>query len=218
MTFDLSKYQPVKQRKDLFIKDHPYGVVLPILLSDPTNIGQEAGYIVPVFYKQTDLKAGADRLATVVKQCGNIDLRLAILIMAPDGIGTAYENKNMTGASKTSWTENAEESAIGRALDNVGYHGDGKCSREEILKVQEVESLTEENPFEPGDLPNHAGNLPPAGTKGINAARAITGHAETLGWSEEKLAKWLKARHCDDLGKVKAAQAKALLAAIKDEK
>lgn len=80
------------------------------------------------------------------------------------------------------------------------------------------EPLTEENPFEPGDLPSHAGNLPPAGTKGINNARAITGHAEVLGWSEEKLAEWLKARNCDDLSKAKAAQAKALLAAIKEEK
>jgi len=80
------------------------------------------------------------------------------------------------------------------------------------------EPITEENPFEPGDLTNHTGNLPPAGTKGINAVRMISGHAIKLGWSEEKLAEWLKARNCDDLSKVKAVQAKALLEAIKGEK
>ena len=69
----------------------------------------------------------------------------ALLVMGPDGLGTAYEAKWMTGASKTSWTENAEESAIGRCLDNIGYHGDGKCSREEVEKVQRAEAAMKEN-------------------------------------------------------------------------
>lgn len=220
MAFDLSQYQTVKQRKDLFVADYPEGVTLPVLITDPGDIGQEAAYLVPVFKTSEDRKDGAERLAKTVAQCGNIDLRLAILIMAPASIGTAYENKTMTGASKTSWTENAEESAIGRALDNCGYHGSGKCSREEILKVKEVEKINEHevNPFTGKETPSIDAPLPPKGTKGINAVRAIYGHAETLGWTTEKLLEWVAARTNKIPEDLSATQAKALLAAIKNEK
>jgi len=227
--FDLSKYQTVKERKDLFYKDHA-GVYLPILITDPVNIGEEAAYIVPVWKDANGAIAGADRLAGTVEKCGNIDLRLAILIMAPDSIGTAYENKGMTGASKTSWTENAEESAIGRALDNLGYHGNGKCSREEILKVQEVEELAgergvapqpeptvEKSPFDEGEISVYEGvNLPPKGSKGINTARAILGHAQTMGWSEADFVAWQTSVVNKPFSQINAAQAELLLNKIKE--
>lgn len=81
------------------------------------------------------------------------------------------------------------------------------------------ESVTEEDPFGDNPLPTHTGKLlPPAGTKGINDARAIIGHALKLGWTEEQLAEWVEKRTGGTLEDIKAAQAKALLQAIKQEK
>lgn len=53
----------------------------------------------------------------------------------PFSTGFAREIAGSPGANKTSWCENCEESAIGRALDNAGYAGNDKCSREEMVKV-----------------------------------------------------------------------------------
>jgi hypothetical protein len=41
----------------------------------------------------------------------------------------------------SSWTENCEESAVGRALDNAGYSGNLKCSREEMEKADRMEKI-----------------------------------------------------------------------------
>jgi hypothetical protein len=192
--FDLSQYQTVKERKDLFHKDHGQGVVLPVLVTDPKTIGEEAAFAVGVFHDRETLERGADRLAQAHNMDAFIDPYVALLIMAPDAIGTAYENKGMTGASKTSWTENAEESAIGRALDNVGYHGNGKCSREEILKVKEIESLPEEDPTTGNVLTNYPRldilieGL--TGKKGVKELRQVAAHAAMLEWDEEELFNW----------------------------
>ena len=54
--------------------------------------------------------------------------------------GTAYEIDGQGGmANKTSACENAETSAIGRALANAGYSGNRRASREEMEKVQRHE-------------------------------------------------------------------------------
>jgi len=216
--FDLAAYQTVKQRKDLFAVDYPEGVALPILITDPKDIGKEAAYIVPIFRTTEERRDGAERLAKTIAESGNIDLRLAILIMAPVAIGTAYECAGMTGASKTSWTENAEESAIGRALDNAGYHGNGKCSREEILKVKEVERISEQNPFTGKTMNPIETPLPKKGTKGINAVRELLGFAEAAGWSTDKLLSWVEKRTGGKApDELTMAQAKALLEAMKKE-
>lgn len=50
--------------------------------------------------------------------------------------GYAFEVDGQGMANKTSALENAETSAIGRALANAGYSGDKRASREEMEKVQ----------------------------------------------------------------------------------
>ena len=224
--FNLSEYQTVKERKDLFKQDYPEGVVLPILITKPDDIEKEAAYIVPVWRSEKARQEGADRLAKAVAQCGDIDLRLAVLIMAPDAVGTAYENRSMTGASKTSWTENAEESAIGRALDNIGYHGNGKCSREEILKVKEVERIQntgpEENPLGGEELPSYPHvTLPDLSRRSprTNAMKAILGHAQVQGWSEEQFLAWLAERFPGkEFRELTTSQTQSLLDEIKGVK
>ena len=52
--------------------------------------------------------------------------------------GLASEWKG-TGANQTSWLENCETSAVGRALANYGYSGNLRPSREEMKKVQKHE-------------------------------------------------------------------------------
>jgi len=49
--------------------------------------------------------------------------------------GLAFEVDGQGMANKTSALENAETSAIGRALANAGYSGDKRASREEMEKV-----------------------------------------------------------------------------------
>ena len=53
----------------------------------------------------------------------------------PKGTGLAFEVDGSGMANKTSALENAETSAIGRALAQAGYSGDKRVTREEMAKV-----------------------------------------------------------------------------------
>ena len=58
----------------------------------------------------------------------------------PKATGLAFEVDGQGMANKTSALENAETSAIGRALANAGYSGNKRASREEMAKVARAES------------------------------------------------------------------------------
>lgn len=53
----------------------------------------------------------------------------------PKATGWAFEIDGVGMANKTSALENAETSAIGRALGNMNYSGNKRASREEMQKV-----------------------------------------------------------------------------------
>jgi len=53
----------------------------------------------------------------------------------PKATGYAFEIDGGPGANKTAALENAETSAIGRALANMGLSGNKRASREEMQKV-----------------------------------------------------------------------------------
>ena len=53
--------------------------------------------------------------------------------------GLAFEIDGTGGANKTSALENAETSAIGRALANANYSGNKRATREEMEKVARAE-------------------------------------------------------------------------------
>ena len=105
--FDLSDYQPVEDRLNLFWKDHPDGQIHTKLVDTSST-----RFIVEASIYRTEA-----------------DLR-------PWTTGLAEETVQGRGVNATSALENCETSAIGRALANAGYATKGKrASREEMVKV-----------------------------------------------------------------------------------
>ena len=117
--FDLSDYQPVEDRLNLFWKDHPDGQIHTKLVDTSST-----RFIVEASIYRTEA-----------------DLR-------PWTTGLAEETVQGRGVNATSALENCETSAIGRALANAGYATKGKrASREEMVKVAkgaEVKAKVEE--------------------------------------------------------------------------
>ena len=126
MAFDLKNYITVKERKKSFYIDHPDGVIIPAPLTSVSEMFNAGAFFECRIWK--DRKTyDADR--------------------GPDTVGHSLSLMGGKGADSTSWTENCEESAIGRALDNMGYIGDRlACSREEIIQAQNNrEAMAEKN-------------------------------------------------------------------------
>lgn len=224
--FDPTKYETVKQRKDRIAVDHPDHVILAV----PIGVSKdEATFTVGVWRKFEDAEKGADRLAAAMQGGAAPSPLVALLLMCPDSLGTAYEANWMSGASKTSWTENCEESAIGRALDNLGYHGGGKCSREEILKAKEAETVLASMPKAAAEHPFGAGTIPSLdsmptikakigemkGKPGVKEFRALAMHALIEGWKEEKLSAFARGLGIDLFNGAKAEDYQRVLEEIK---
>jgi hypothetical protein len=143
--FDLSKYETVKERKKRFEKDHPNGILLPMQLSDA---GQSFNYVLTgavLFKDKTEmerdpaiLKEVADLAKNTTPANAGVIMGTISLLLKADSFGHSLSIAGGPKADKNAWVENAEESAVGRALDNAGYQS-GSCSKEEIEKVQHVE-------------------------------------------------------------------------------
>ena len=122
MRFDLSKYSTVAERLAQFHKDYPEGrIVTSWENSDP--IAEPTKPQIWVVRAEVFLTADDQR---------NYN---------PKASGLAFERDGTGGANNTSALENAETSAIGRALMVAGYSmsKDNLASREEIEKVIRAE-------------------------------------------------------------------------------
>lgn len=124
----LDNYESVKVRKKRFLGDYPDGRTDVINIA-PENI-MEYAYYKAFLYKDAGDQAQGLPLAT------GTAMEIRDKEMSVNKYGKEYASVNYT-----SWTENCEESAIGRALDNAGYSGNDKCSREEIVKAQAQEKV-----------------------------------------------------------------------------
>jgi hypothetical protein len=112
--FDLNNYETVESRIARFYKDYPDG---RIITKNVTSIADRtvSTWVVKAIVYLTD----ADQERKL-----------------PKATGFAFEIDGTGMANKTSALENAETSAIGRALANAGYSGNKRTSREEMAKVE----------------------------------------------------------------------------------
>jgi hypothetical protein len=110
MPFNLADYEPVEDRLARFWTDHPQGRVYTELVNG-TAAGESVVMVASIYKDKADLY--------------------------PDATGHAQETPGSNPVNKTSWIENCETSAIGRALANMGYAPKGhRPSREEMAKVE----------------------------------------------------------------------------------
>jgi len=108
--FNLDEYETVEARLKRFWAEHPAGAVhseIVAITPDQKNVVVRA----QVFFNRAD--------------------------PMPAGMGLAQETAGGGGANSTSWVENCDTSAVGRALANCGYSGDKRASREEMAKVNQ---------------------------------------------------------------------------------
>ena len=102
----------------------------------------------------------------------------------PDGTGYAFEVDGSGGmANKTAALENAETSAIGRALANIGYSGDKRASREEMSKANASPAKVS---------PDWAGKV--AAAQDLADLTEIHGAASAEGWATPDLMQALTKR------------------------
>lgn len=127
--FNLDAYETVKSRKTRFYTDHKDGRIIAELLN-PDSITEYALFKATIY-----LDAGDTPKAT------GYAFELRDTQKSTSSYGKEYESVNYT-----SWTENCEESAVGRALDNAGYASNGKCSRDEIEKAQRMTTTITNKP------------------------------------------------------------------------
>ena len=123
MGFDLSSYATVEERLALFWAAHPDGRIA----TEIVRMDDHAVLFRADVYRHRDDPH-------------------------PVAIGHAYEEKTDRGVNATSHVENAETSAIGRAMANWIYAAGKRPSREEMGKVERMGGT----PAPSGDGPSDA--------------------------------------------------------------
>ena len=120
--FNLNEYITVKERKVKFYKDNPDGRIVVKNVTPEEYHMDYAMFYVEVFLNKEDQEQQLPKATGTALEIRDKDLK--------QGKNGMYESVNYT-----SWTENCEESAVGRALDNAGYSGNNKASKEEMEKI-----------------------------------------------------------------------------------
>lgn len=118
MRFNLNDYETVEQRIKRFYEANPDGRITTEWESSYSVTGEQGQRNIWVVKAFVYLTAG--------DQANNL----------PKATGHAFEIDGTGGANQTSALENAETSAIGRALANMNLSGNKRASREEMAKVQ----------------------------------------------------------------------------------
>jgi len=114
MGFDLSDYETVEDRLVRFWAEHGPGA--RVETSMMSYDGDSCIFRAEIYFKNSET--------------------------VPTATGYAHEIRSERGVNSTSFVENCETSAIGRALANCGYATHGKRpSREEMSKVSRAEFI-----------------------------------------------------------------------------
>jgi hypothetical protein len=115
-SFNLADYETVEQRIKRFYTDNPNGRIITKNKTSPTDRAVSTWVVKAEIWLPIEVESKFD------------DAYLK-------ATGWAFEIDGQGMANKTSALENAETSAIGRALANAGYSGNKRASREEMAKV-----------------------------------------------------------------------------------
>ena len=107
--WSLKDYETVDERIQRFYRDNAGGRIETQLLDHDGEHGKTRWIVRAEVYKADSEK--------------------------PSGVGHAFELDGQGMANKTSALENAETSAVGRALAQAGYSGSRRTTREEMSKV-----------------------------------------------------------------------------------
>ena len=107
--FNLNEYETVDERIQRFYRDNASGRIETELLDHDEEQGKTRWIVRAEVYKTDSERAS--------------------------GVGHAFEIDGTGMANKTSALENAETSAVGRALAQAGYSGSRRTTREEMAKV-----------------------------------------------------------------------------------
>ena len=119
MRFNLNDYETVESRIKKFYEQNPDGRIVTKWLNEFRLSDTAETYIVK---------------ASVYLTAGDQANKL------PKATGLAVEISGTGGANNGSALENAETSAIGRALANMNLSGNKRTSREEMEKVERIAS------------------------------------------------------------------------------
>ena len=125
MAFDLNNYETVEDRLVRFWAEHGPGARVETTMM--SYDGDSCVFRAEIYFKNSET--------------------------VPTATGYAQEIRSDRGVNSTSFVENCETSAIGRALANCGYATHGKRpSREEMSKVSQAEnhSAGHASPSSPG--------------------------------------------------------------------
>lgn len=130
-TFSLADYETVEQRIKRFYTDNPNGRIITKNETTPTDRAVSTWVVKAEIWLPFE----------------NPELEKVNFSKMPGAYlkatGWAFEIDGQGMANKTSALENAETSAIGRALANAGYSGNKRASREEMAKVAKQTDITD---------------------------------------------------------------------------
>jgi hypothetical protein len=132
MGFNLDNYETVKERKKRFYNDYKDGRII-VSIVNPESILEHAFFVCHIYKNADDQKNFLPFSTGYAHEIREKEKKV-------NQYGKPYESVNYT-----CWSENSEESCIGRALDNAGYSGNNKCSREEIIKVEKNNLIQDES-------------------------------------------------------------------------
>lgn len=126
--YNPSDYETVKSRKLRFYQDHPDGRII-VELQNKDDIDEKALFKATIYLNKEDQEKNLPRGIGYALELRDTEL-------SKSSSGKSYESVNFS-----SWTENAEESAVGRGLDNSGYASNARASRDEMEKAERMSNL-----------------------------------------------------------------------------
>ncbi|GAK41921.1 putative peptidase [Paenibacillus sp. TCA20] len=146
-SFDPSKYETVKRRKERLRIDYPNSIIYPMQISGVNYANHYVVYISLIWLDKEKRILSPEAVTAVTELCKSVTPDNAAivassigLLLGADSIGYSLSIAGGRQADQYAWVENCEESASGRALDNLGYHS-GSASQEEMQKVIETENI-----------------------------------------------------------------------------